>query len=464
MAVILASFVFTNASAQSSPSFIDYSDYFSYSTTVVQSLNTNSVCDGYRKDIYELFPEERAELAGLIIDYLTSEEWSGYDPNHPDVTLRHPSLKYDVVAAHSAYGDPSVSITWHSDTELFLSWHRDYIRGLEGYLLEQGYHDYVPLPSWNPNTSVPDEFLAGSAMVSEVYNTPYQYAAGGTQFGMPINQIPANTYGMYQVDDMTCSQFSDIDAFAGYIRANNDDYASHNTVHGALGGAMVHSQTASAAAIFWLFHAYVDELYYCYQDLCEGCDHISVAEEAQQSECTACLDFSGTGDFSNLNVINVEDQLGNTVSLPFDANGCIDETWRLNNLEGGDIFTLLVSAENECSFDAKQISLFIPAYYTDPALGYRILCDYDIEVWPNPVGGFSPVEIEIQSDSGTGKTLEIRHVDLAKNTTTVLWSPGTLAGGQTVQLTVSTSGWSTGNHAIQFFLDGELYTRVISKF
>jgi GTP cyclohydrolase III len=74
------------------------------------------------------------------------------------------------------------------------------------------------------------------------------------------------------------------------------------------------------------------------------------------------------------------------------------------------------------------------------------------------------VEIEIQSDSGTGKTLEIRHVDLAKNTTTVLWSPGTLAGGQTVQLTINTSGWSTGNHAIQFFLDGELYTRVISKF
>lgn len=128
------------------------------------------------------------------------------------------------------------------------------------------------------------------------------------------------------------------------------------------------------------------------------------------------------------------------------------------------VFTLLVSAENECSFDAKLVSLSIPGHYTDPALGYRILCDYDIEVWPNPVGGFSPVEIEIQSDSGTGKTLEIRHVDLAKNTTTVLWSPGTLAGGQTVQLTVSTSGWSTGNHAIQFFLDGELYTRVISKF
>ncbi|KGE89577.1 MAG: hypothetical protein ACE362_07830 [Phaeodactylibacter xiamenensis] len=70
MGIILASFVLTNARAQSSPSFIDYSDYFSYSTTVVQSLNTNSVCDGYRKDIYELEPEERAELAGLIIDYL----------------------------------------------------------------------------------------------------------------------------------------------------------------------------------------------------------------------------------------------------------------------------------------------------------------------------------------------------------------------------------------------------------
>ena len=184
--VLFASFIFTDVGAQGTPSFIDYSDYFTYSTTVLQSLNTNSVCDGYREDIYDLLPEKRAELAGLIIDYVTSEEWLGYDPNHPDIRLRHPSLKYDVVAAHSAYGDPSVSITWHSDNELFLSWHRDYIRGLEDYLLEQGYHNYVPLPSWNPNTSVPEEFLSESAMVSEVYNTPYQYSAGGTQFAMPI--------------------------------------------------------------------------------------------------------------------------------------------------------------------------------------------------------------------------------------------------------------------------------------
>ena len=228
--------------------------------------------------------------------------------------------------------------------------------------------------------------------------------------------------------------------------------------------AMVHSQTASAAAIFWLFHAYVDELYYCYQDVCEGCGYISVEDEAKESECTACLDFSGTGDFSNLNIIYVEDQSGNTVSLPFDANGCIDEVWRLNNLEGGDIFTLLVSAENECSFWAEEVDLSIPAHYTDPTLGYRVLCDFDIEIGPNPVGGFSPVEIEIQSEIGTGKPLEIRHVDLAKNITTVLWSPGILSGGQTVQLTVNTFGWSTGNHVIQFFLDGELYTRVITKF
>jgi len=247
------------------PSYKNYGDSFTLNRSVVQSTNTVTECLGYRPDINTFSNEDVELLISLIIDYVTKDLNPNYDP------AEHPALKYDIVAIHSNYGGNSSA--WHSDDEMFFSWHRDYIRGLEEYLLDRSYSQFVPLPAWNPINAVPAPFLEPEAMVEEVYNTPFEYKDenGMTTsiFQMPLQQVQPGTLEMYTVDDMTCSQFPDIDEFAGFIRANDvQGFTSHNAVHVALGGAMIEVQTASAAAIFWLFHAYVDDIYYCYQSYC----------------------------------------------------------------------------------------------------------------------------------------------------------------------------------------------------
>ena len=234
---------------------------------ITQSSNTATECLGYRPDINTFSNGDVELLISLIIDYVTKDLNPNYDP-----VTEHPALKYDIVAIHSNYGGDASA--WHSDDEMFFSWHRDYIRGLEEYLLDRGYAQFVPLPAWNPINAIPDPFLEPEAMVEEVYNTPFVYLDSDGEvssvFEMPLQQVQPGALEMYTVDDMTCSQFPDMDEFAGFIRANDAlGFTSHNSVHGAVNGAMIEVQTASAAAIFWLFHAYVDEIYYCYQTRCD---------------------------------------------------------------------------------------------------------------------------------------------------------------------------------------------------
>lgn len=189
-------------------------------------------------------------------------------------------------------------------TNIFFTWHRAYIRGLEEYLLDLGYEEFVPLPGWNPKTLIPDPFLEPERMVEEVYDTTYTYEVpNGTGFTveMPLSQVEPDSLTMYQVDSLTCGQFSSIDQYAGFIRAtSNDSISSHNEVHIAIDGAMGPTQTASSAAIFWLFHAYVDELYYCFKNECQGCGEMVLDATEQDQGCTSCVNLEGSMNLGNM--------------------------------------------------------------------------------------------------------------------------------------------------------------------
>ncbi|MEM9921603.1 MAG: tyrosinase family protein [Bacteroidota bacterium] len=198
-------------------------------------------CDGRRKDVVnDLSPTEREDLRDLIMDYLNV----GFDPFATGVN------QYPNVAVHSI--NP---FNFHNYAEEFLTWHRAYIAGLEQYILEQGETQFLPLPKWNPMDPIPTEFFNGTSVLP------------GSAFPSLINQDPSSvsSYDFSTfTNDVTLCNFSNIDAMAGSLESE------HDFVHGAIGGSMGSVATASGTAIFWLWHAWVDDVYHCYQELCQG--------------------------------------------------------------------------------------------------------------------------------------------------------------------------------------------------
>jgi len=243
--------------------------------------NCDPCCDGRRPDLMDnsvFSSQDRADLAQLIIDYLQSQEvpnWPLPPVSNPTLTERrerHPSQRWVAVATHSGFlGSQQNAGNWHSNDDRFFTWHRNYIQELEDWLLSEGHTQFVPLPAWNPADGMPAEFL--NVTVDDYATEPWPQSGTDTPM-IPMNNVAAGALDMYDDDDegIACNDFTDIDDYAGFIRANSGSNTSHNQVHVAISGAMGIVATASGAAIFWVFHAYVDEQYYCYQEKCQNLD------------------------------------------------------------------------------------------------------------------------------------------------------------------------------------------------
>ncbi len=191
------------------------------------AIETASAQPPYRRrlltDMTQFTPAEQLELRQLIMNYLTAP----------------------VVALHLTPGI-------HNADEYFLSWHRGYINGLESWLMTQpNGSKYVPLPKYDPLQPVPGAFfnslvLPGSAVV------------GG--YPLLINQNP----GISLAPLLTNPCQWTANGFGSAVDG------PHGSVHVAIGGSMGATTTASAAAIFWPWHAFLDDMYRYYQCVCQN--------------------------------------------------------------------------------------------------------------------------------------------------------------------------------------------------
>jgi hypothetical protein len=168
---------------------------------------------GHRSDLNALSAPQRTQLVGLMLDYLTDA----------------------VVADH-------VSIV-HSGEEIFTG-HRNYILGMESHLMANGGAGFVPLPSWNSANPIPTEF-------NVVKNPgPARPPLVNLHPNIP-KPAPFETSAVCEYDDPA--------------QLGNDINGWHGSVHCAIGGTMCMLPVASAAPIFWCWHAFVDEIYWDWQ-------------------------------------------------------------------------------------------------------------------------------------------------------------------------------------------------------
>jgi hypothetical protein len=113
------------------------------------------------------------------------------------------------------------------------------LKQLESYLLANGLSQFVPVPEWDPGTPVPDQFMVTDPLVTQA----------------ALNQNPNMPVPSAFQDPVLCS-FATPSAMAVQVES------WHDSVHGAVGGAMSSVPTAPGAPIFWLWHGLLDDMYH----------------------------------------------------------------------------------------------------------------------------------------------------------------------------------------------------------
>lgn len=224
-----------------------------------------SAQQGRRQDITEFTPAQRETLKNLILDYASANSF--------EVVLEHVNM------------DPNngpVFGEFHNFDEYFLCWHRGYISRLEDYLMSNGGSMFVPLPRWDPFTCIPNEFFIDAVIDDPQFieledQCPFfDLVFGGSgPFGVSITL----NYDVNRFKNQfsLCSAYLGTSpaAYCGVTRTSSvDKFAAdleceHNAVHRNIGGQMADGRSP-AAAIFWIWHAWVDDVYYDYQTLCQG--------------------------------------------------------------------------------------------------------------------------------------------------------------------------------------------------
>ncbi|GAB4492021.1 MAG: hypothetical protein OHK0019_13100 [Saprospiraceae bacterium] len=216
---------------------------------VLPKVNLQSQITGQRISIHTLSGAEQAALANLINDWL--------DEN------------INIVDEHDACFEEGI----HS-TNNFLPWHRVHIQQLEDYIRENadaGLFPNIPdikdesfrLPYWRPEEVPP----AGNKIP-----TAFQATASGAPLGS-MNFDPPLLNGMSQVlaDIQQCTTAHTPSNTPPDIGEFSDDLEQryHDNGHIAMSGIMV-SPRAPDCLIFWPWHAWVDDIWYYWENHCKG--------------------------------------------------------------------------------------------------------------------------------------------------------------------------------------------------
>ncbi|MGQ8901389.1 tyrosinase family protein, partial [Bacillus sp. TSA_111.2] len=173
----------------------------------------------HRRDLNnDLSAQERTSLVNLILNFLNDA----------------------IVAEHTTIV--------HNDIHIFTG-HRAYIEKLEAFLNNNGGAQFVPLPMWNPANPIPTEFNVVKSRDNGAPRSPL------------VNLNPNLPLPLRFTYPALC-------LFSNGDELGNAVAPWHNSVHTTVGGSMADFPNASAAPIFWCWHAFVDHVYWNWQHEC----------------------------------------------------------------------------------------------------------------------------------------------------------------------------------------------------
>lgn len=219
-------------------------------------------------------------LKGFLLILLLSINTLSSASRRPNINTFTTCEQYDLVTLMMNYLTPAIvndhalaMATAHNYDDEFCIWHRAYIKDMEDWLATQsGGAKFVPLPKWDPATSIPNAFFNSSTIpfsCTNAGNASNSLLTPVSTYPNLIRQNP-NILGWYDFSGFfnsatLCSYTSGTCASRPTFGTAYDNLAcdledEHDLVHGAIGGAMGSTVVASGAAIFWLWHAFVDDV------------------------------------------------------------------------------------------------------------------------------------------------------------------------------------------------------------
>lgn len=202
-----------------------------------------------RPDINSFTSAQQTQLATLMQQYITPqviEDHCNYDP--------------------MGMGMPHI----HSEFD-FLPFHRMYIERMEDFLIRQGFPQFVPLPYWDPSGTVP---LPLRVIDADCGSATCNNGNGACSFSInwtPNRVLPANLklpiiaganndlcdWNMYNpAPPITMSN----NEGSGNSISARIESPYHDGTHIAMQGVMSNFRSPSLP-IFWLWHAYVDDIW-----------------------------------------------------------------------------------------------------------------------------------------------------------------------------------------------------------
>lgn len=206
-----------------------------------------NVLSQVRQDlIVDFTPAERDTLVDLMQQYITS----------------------DIVELHCNFRN----LTGNNDLQIhddfnFLPFHRAYMEGMEDFFILNGHPEFVPLPSWDPNTPTPTEFrLVDADCMStdcniNVSGGPSNYCETPTDWDPKINR---NNYS--ELNDLCEHQYNPPSPPPVPYNDDEDELSRnletpyHNDVHIDMAENMF-SYASPSSPIFWNWHAYLDDMW-----------------------------------------------------------------------------------------------------------------------------------------------------------------------------------------------------------
>lgn len=198
---------------------------------------------GRRPDIDDLSGAEQIQLRDLILEFACNPQ-----PTIPGGVSGNQHHVNNMQNAHTqGNGGACVGINFNPN---FLPFHRTFTELLEDFLIDQGFPNFVPLPAWDPCKPIPSAFFGSGTACS-----------GLTAPSGPNSTCAGFDGNKYSCENL-CNGFDDFRDFSLQLECD------HNFVHGSVGsqnkGAFGTMQSAGTA-LFYIWHAYVDDIWYSYQ-------------------------------------------------------------------------------------------------------------------------------------------------------------------------------------------------------
>lgn len=210
----------------------------------------------FRPNITSFTAAQQATLATLMQQYITA-----------DVINDHCSMNKQMM-------ELPMPAHIHDDVN-FLQFHRAYIEKMEDFLYLSGHPEFVPLPAWDPNTPCPTAFRVVDADCGSVASD----CTGGGGCNTPTNWGPVLARPSYLKRPVVSGANNDLCDFTPGVGSTSFEQVVegefgnvvssvyHNQVHNGMGGVMLNFRSPATLA-FWIWHAYVDDIWKEYQCQC----------------------------------------------------------------------------------------------------------------------------------------------------------------------------------------------------